>query len=516
MLSGFRENLYARIKDPAVVSLFALAVISFLVFYFFLNKTGIFLRALPVLGFAVVLFILLVPHRSTSFLAFFGLIAAVPFSSFAVLILGGQGVQWVHLFGLVLVVHMVAKALLGKRIVFAPATPWILAFLGASMISTLAILSQPDYHVTEFWKSEVQLLLCFIIFLAITNLNLKAKHLTTILKLMILLSVPIGLYGVYQLPARFFGLPGGMLGFTNPSMAHAVARLDLYNIFTRAASIFYEPSWFGHYMVRMLALSITAVLHNPNFFGRRWCFYLIIGLQIISLVFSRSVGAYFAFAELILLMFIIERGIYRYKIGLTIIWILAIGFLVTLAMQIVSGYPFLNDIFSRIYGVFMYVVHGDPNYTVAGESLQTRIDIARVGYRVWLDNPVIGTGLGQYTLVSPGYGNPHPAGMADSTLVATLAEMGITGIITLIGIAVSSLYGLRWAFRKYGISSVEKSSTDFESLKLSGRMIFYLILIEIVYFHYLGSLFWVSTWVHLALGGLAALTAVKYYSKNGL
>jgi len=273
------ENLHARIKNPASVSLFALAIISFLVFYFFLGRADTFVTILPVLGFAVVLIILFVPHRSTSFLAFFGLIAAVPFSSFAVLVLGGQGVQWVHLFGLVLVIHMVARAFLGKRIVFAPATPWILAFLGTSMISTLAIVSQPGYHVTEFWKSEVQLILYFIIFLAITNLKLEARHLRTILKLMILLSVPIGLYGVYQLPARFFGLPGAMLVFTNPSLAHAEANLDLFNIFTRAASIFYEPSWFGHYMVTMLALSITALLHNPRFFGRPWIFYLVISLQ---------------------------------------------------------------------------------------------------------------------------------------------------------------------------------------------------------------------------------------------
>jgi O-antigen ligase len=381
------------------------------------------------------------------------------------------------------------------------------------MISALSIVWRSDYTVTEFWRSEVQLLTYFFFFTAITNLNLETRHLNIILKLMIILSVPIGLYGVYQLPARFLGWPFGAIAFTNPTMAGLTIRIELINIFTRAASIFSEPSWFGHYMVTMLALSIPVALHNPRYFGKRWILFTIITIQIISLVFSRSVGAYFGFALLILLMLILERSAQRHKIILAIIYILGLGFLVTLSMQVVSGYPFVHDILSRIYGVYRYILFSDPNFTVSGESLFGRIDMARVGYKVWLDYPLSGVGLGQYSLVSPAYGNPHPGGASDSTLIATMSEMGILGIVSLLGFIISSLYGLKWAFRKMPYPDREKSlNVEYKSLRLCGKMVFYLILIESIYFHMLGSLFWVSTWIYFSLGGLVALTELKFRS----
>ncbi|MCX6645839.1 MAG: O-antigen ligase family protein [bacterium] len=494
-----------------VVSLFLLAVISFIVFYFFLGKTELFLQILPLLGFAIILIFFMVPQKNTSYLAFFCLTASVPFASCAVYVLGGQGIQWAHLFGMVLIVHLIVNAFLGRRIVFASATAWLIAFLGVSMISTISIVQLPDYHVTEFWKSEVQLLLNFTIFVAVTNVKIETRHLNNILKLMIIISVFVGLYGIYQLPARFFGLPGGLISITNPTMAPAVARLDLFNVFSRAASIFSEPSFFGHYMVTMLALSLTAWLHNPRYFGRKWVLYTFITIQVISLVFSRSVGAYFAFVLLIMMMLIFEKGIQRYKIWGAIIWVFVIGFFVTLLMQFVSGYPFIADILARINGIYRYLIFGDPNFTVAGESLLNRLETFKIGYKIWLDHPLLGVGLGQYTLVSQNYGNPYPRAFSDSTLISTLSETGLLGVVCLLGIAISSLTGLRWAFRKS--KTISADSGDPDMFKLCGRMIFYLVLIEMIYFHMLGSLFWVSTWFHLGLGGLAAITWAKYSSK---
>jgi O-antigen ligase len=498
MLSDIRKISRFLPTEPSTVILVCLAVILALVFMRGLGSAGLVARMLPVVAFGLCLLLLLVPQRNISLLLVTGTTLSIPFAHFAVFVALGEGVQWGHLLGAVLIVHLIVRVLLGNRIPIAPATPWALGLVAATFISLFAIFSEPAVHITEFWKSEVQLLFAVLMFMAIANLRLEKRHLLMLLKLMILLSVGVAIFGIYQLPARYLGLPGGVLRLTNPSLSGVIQSTNqLYNLM-RSSSIFSEPSYYGHYLVGMMALSLTAALHYPRIFGKAWVIWLIILVQAAGLVLSQSMGSFYMLAQLLLVMLIVERGASRLKLIGAITVIAGIGLGMMLALQHFTGFTLLQQLLDRVNGIYHFIL-GDQTYMIEGESAFMRVDTAKIALRVWLDHPFIGVGLGSYTLISEQYGEWNPFGFAANTLVATLAETGILGFLALLGVSVSSLYGLYRVFRRVG------QKTDL--LNIAARMVFYLVLLETLYFHVINSYYWLSTWFYLGLAGLIAIMA---------
>lgn len=510
MPTGFRHNLFARFWNPTTLAISLLSLVSILVIFVSIEDADILVKLLPVLAVAASLLIYLIPQKRMSFLILAALAVSIPFAHFAMIVSGGVGVQWAHLFGTILIIHFAMKFLLGKPLRVVPATPWVLALLGASLLSSIAITGQPYIHGIEFWKSEVQLIFFVLMFIAITQIRLETRQLNFIIKLMILLSILVALYGMYQLLARFLGLPFGTISLTNPSLSGPDQNIRLLRNFARAASIFSEPSYFGHYLITMFTLTLTAAMHNSRYFGRRWILLAVLFIQAVGLIISQSMGSYYIFAQLILIMFLLERAAQKFKISITFLTIIGIGVVLITFMETVSGFPIVRETTGRLVGLYNFAVLGDPTYLVLGESLILRIETAKVGVQVWFDNLFIGVGLGSYTLISAAYGNINPKGWSANTLVNTLSEMGTIGFIALLGIALSSLRALRNIFRRpIKLAENDVNSSEYETLMLIARMMFYLVLVEMLYFHVINSFFWPSTWFYLGLGGAVVLTARK-------
>lgn len=515
MLNSLRHFSFARIFSPSAIILTGLIALLMAVFIWGFKYSEPVVQLLPALAVGLCISLLLVPTRQSGTLLLTGIALSIPFAHFALVVVGSEGVQWAHLFGVLLIVHLVIRMILGDRIPVAPASPWVLAFVAATFISTIAFIELPGEHVTEFWKSEVQLIYGVLLFYSISRLKPKSKHVLWILKAMLIVSVGVALFGIYQLPARYFGWPGGWVRLTNPSLSGAFQVQALLKDITRAASIFSEPSNFGRFLVGSLALSLGAALHKPGLFGSKPLLWLIITIQGAALVLSSSMGAWYILAQLTLVMFFIESKVAR---GRLLIWLAVLAIIAVTALtgiETLSGLPIRSTITDRVTGIVQYF-RGDTTQFIEGESLLQRIDTNRIALEVWKDHPVIGVGTGSYTLISYQYGEWNPFGFSANSLVNTLAEMGIVGFITLLGIIFTGLYGL-WRIFSRGPPPPAPDNPAYEEhciLRLSARLVFYLLVVEVLHFHIAGMLFRPEIWFYFGLGAMITVLARKFSKSN--
>ncbi len=513
MRSALRKFARDAYVDPTIVILFGIAVIFTAVFFYGFRYSATIAQVLPAAALAMCIFLFVVPQRNISSVILTAVALSVPFAHFAVVVVAGEGIQWAPLFGIILIIHLIVRLILGNPFPMAPAGPWAIALIGASFLSAVAIINQPGEHVEEFWKSEIQLIFLVLMFFAISNVNARSRHLVVILRAVIILSVLVAIFGIYQLPARFFGWPGGVVHLSNPSLSGIVQLTSIIQHLTRASSIFSEPSFFGHYLLNMMALALTAALHRPKLLGKPVWIFLVVVLLAAALVICRSMAAFYILAQVVLVMLLIERGAEKRKIVFVSGIMLAVGTVVLLIVESLSDFALTQMLLDRFYGIYMYL-RGDESYMVEGESLFMRIDTAGIALKVWLDNILIGVGLGSYTLISHVYGEWNPFGFSANALVNTLAEMGIVGFLALLGFALATLVGLFRIFRKKStLPEDSEYKEDEDNLKFLARMVFYLVLVEFLYFHVMNSLFWPSAWIYFGLAGLVTLLAGKHVRK---
>jgi hypothetical protein len=487
----------------------ALLLVSF---FFAFRYSELLPKVLVVLATGVVFGMAVFPRQSVSSVLMLGAGLAIPFQSFAVTVVGGEGIQWIHVFGIILITHFFIRFLMRGSVPVSPAAPWIGWLLASTFISMIGFIDQPDEHIIEFWKSEVQLFYGVLLFFAVSSLRLKTGNIVILLKALILLSVLIALFGLYQLPARLYGLPGAFLKFTNPSVAGLAQTFGYVFAFARASSVFSEPSYFGRYMVGILALSVTAYLHNPKMFGKVIYFQAILLAQIIGLVASLSMGAFYLAAEVAVAMLIFEPVFIKKKILKLLVALVAAAFAGIIIVDLVTEFPIITILYERVFGIYKFIL-GDSSYLVPGESVNFRVDSAMVALRVWEDHPIYGIGLGSYTLVSSRYGELNPFGYAANTIVNMLAESGIIGCVALLGFGLASIRGLWRVFKNKYVYSDPIVSDEMSRLQLCARMVFYMLGFEILYWHFGGSIFQPGLWFYFGLG---ALITVMYWRRMTL
>jgi len=509
MLSRIKNVVHFSSSDPSMLIVGFVLVFLSVIFILAFQYAEFAARLLPALAVALCISLLLVPQKHLSVLLMVLAGMSVPFAHFALVVAGGEGIQWIHLFGALLIIHMLARMLLGSKIKIAPSMPWVLGLVLASVISLIGAANSPGAVVLEFWKSEVQLIFAVMMYLAITQVRIENKYLLLSMKVLILVSVGVALFGFYQLPARFFGWPAGVLKLTNPSLSGSIQSADLIFYMVRSSSIFSEPSYYGHYMNGMIVLSLVAALHRPKFFGKAWITWVILGVQVLGLLVSFAMSSFYILTLVFLFFFLSESTRHRTRIIAATVLLAVAGGILLILIEALSGFPVSTFMVDRAEGIWLYLISGETSYLVGPESIFQRLDTARIAMNVWFDNPVFGVGLGGYPLVSHLYGDYNPQGFSANALVNTFAEMGLVGVTALIGIIISSLVGL-WRIFNANNSKVDEPDNETADIKLLSRMVFFLVLVEMLYFHVQGSFFWPSVWYYLGLGGLVAIKAEKH------
>lgn len=199
-----------------------------------------------------------------------------------------------------------------------------------------------------------------------------------------------------------------------------------------------EPSAFGNYISVIFPWLILGTMYLKNNKIGKW----LVILAIICVIYSYSRTAYFTISlEILIILFICRKNIFNIKF-------LLIGILI-----ISAGLYFIitnDEVLEKVINVFSSF--GENAETNRMSSNITRISLQVAAFNMFLANPVLGVGLGQFGFHYPNFLpdwaflsleiltaiNPNNATMYGSynTHIRVLAESGIIGFILWVNIII--------------------------------------------------------------------------------
>ena len=382
-------------------------------------------------------------------------------------------------------------------------------FFGFILISAIIsgfkpLIKGSTPEMIQFIKTFVHFL--FIGFFAFIGgfYKIKLKHWNNVVKIWLVLSIFINLFGIYQIFARAFDLPLAWLQFTNVSLTGRstndmsyVRQLSLhYGNFFRATSIFTEPSSLASFnLVIQIFLIIPFVQKVKPFLKSKSLSISVFVISIITLFLCFSMTGFVGMMLILMGIFIFNRPkrILPFVVGLfaTILVIIATDSVI----EKYSGVSVVKLFSKRITGLVT------KKQGTTGESVGVRLHSGKVGVEIWERNPIIGTGLG---LTS--YNNKEGVEFGDFSFIAALAEMGLLGFISFTGmfVALFIITG-RILLRKQIFGQLD------EELKRWSGIVFYLMIyLFLINFISGNNLVSYSLWLFIGL----IFSIIKRYDKS--
>lgn len=313
-------------------------------------------------------------------------------------------------------------------------------FLLTIIISGITPLRTGNYEfLGQYLKSTVHIFfLCFFTIIC-ASYYLKPEIWTKMIKVWLILSILINLFGIYQLPARAFDWPLSWIPITNVSMGmkgkidvSEIGQLSLHwGNFYRATSIFSEPSALAAYnTITFIFLFIPIVQKNKPFLKSKIINIILWIITLAGLILTFSLTG--VVGVLFMIMGIILFENFRKIISLMkIIVIIILLFIISdIFVTSYAGISLSGLFMKRIEGI----ISNDSvmNRGTEGESFFYRLDNLKTSVRVWEKHPFIGTGLG--LTYSDKDENMY---YSVSSIAAALAELGIFGFLTFLFLFIS-------------------------------------------------------------------------------
>ena len=308
--------------------------------------------------------------------------------------------------------------------------------LFAIMLSGLSpFFNGSSPQVAQYLKTTIHIIfLGFIVFIAISY-PIKTESWTKIIKMWLILSIIINIFGIYQIPARAYDLPFAWLDFTNISMGNRgkiditeIKQLSLhYGDFFRATSIFPEPSALASFNVVIFTfLLIPFVQKTKPFFKSKILNTVLFITTLIGLFLTFSMTAFIGIFLVIGGIFILES--FR-RLAPLIIIILSSVILIYMTDSITEKFTGVS-----VAGLFQNRIEGILNYGsvkkegMEGESIYGRVSTAERSYNIWKKHPINGIGMG---LIS--FDKKEGLEFNDYSSLTALSELGLIGFISFTG-----------------------------------------------------------------------------------
>lgn len=359
------------------------------------------------------------------------------FGSFQLFNFGTFGVQPTYPFVFLLYIFCITLFVLRKRqLITNPVTSVKLVFLLQIFagISFFYVFNQPNGDPDQFFKTYLHFifLTSCVIFLGMFEFNNKV--IVNIIKIWLIISILINIFGVYQLFARAFDLPLAWIDLTNASLTHTETetynQLSLrFENFYRATSIFSEPSSLAGFNLSIIGFLILPMFKAGTykiFKSKKFLSFIFI-LSIVTLFLTFSLTGLLGAFVLFMVYLVYGRNISIKKI-FQILVIVALSIIVV--DQIVEYYfdtSVLELFYMRVAGILGFTK------TISGESFGSRSFNFAKSLEVWLKSPLIGVGLGQTGQ------NSQYISYSDYAMMHALMETGILGGLTFFFIFISGL-----------------------------------------------------------------------------
>jgi O-antigen ligase len=284
------------------------------------------------------------------------------------------------------------------------------------------VLSHNNADVTQYIKTYLHLLFLSSFTVALAFFPVDNKTVFRIIKIWLIISIFVNIFGIYQLFARAFDLPFGWIELTNASLTHSETetyqQLSLkFKNFYRATSIFSEPSALAGYNLIIIGFLMFPMFEVESFkiFKSKKFINFIFILSAIALFVTFSLTGLLGLAVLFMGYFVFSKKISIKKL-FRILLIVALSIVAVDALiEIFFDTSVLGLFYTRIASIL-----GITNKSIVGESFGTRSDNFFYSLRTWISSPLIGVGLGQTKYFSKVL-------YSDYAILHALMETGIFG-----------------------------------------------------------------------------------------
>lgn len=307
----------------------------------------------------------------------------------------------------------------------------IIGLIVAMLLSLIGLFGWGGYlAVNQFIKTMSHFLFVVSVGFILLGTDIKVNTFYYALRLILVMSILINLYAIYQLFARMFGLPWAYVdisnaGYLTRDYGVEVGKMNQivlsFENFYRATSIFSEPSalaWFN--ITNLIYVIIPYITKTKPFIPNKPLNIIITILSIISLFLTFSLTGLVLGTLFLLLILIFEKVSYK-KLAVSILVVIVV---------IIGSDNYLKDFTQiSIVDLFTQRVTGlisqkkSASVMTMGESAPQRVGSFVNAWHLFLTSPIFGIGTGNT------YRHPlSTVKFSDSTFFHVLAETGLVGM----------------------------------------------------------------------------------------
>lgn len=423
---------------------------------------------------------------------FYLLVISIPFFNYELFTLdklvAGAGTVPIHLSHVVSVilvwVFCLHTLLNGGRLKIDKIGKALLFLTGIYFVAVIAVF-RVYHNFAEYFKSLAYMLLFTMLYFAFINLIRHQGVLVKIIRIWIVTSLIVCLYGLYQ----FFADTVSFL----PTLPRT--ELKVYQGFPRIYSLMREPVEFVAYLLYPMILMFIFVVEKQPFPFRtpaRNIFALLLMLTTFVLSFSLTGYACFCF---FLLFFCLDRFSHAdiKKLRLPVLVVLMI---------------MLGSFFSETHRRLQERIVAISNLS-EGSTLE-RLNSISIACQEFMAHPLLGIGPGNFQshsasgmFLSKQYG--HVVTYADSAFFNNLAELGIIGMAAIFLLFAVLFKSLRKVIRFNKINGL--------NLQIS-RGLYFVFLVYLAVFIPAGAWFHFGTWLAISIIGAWTLLERKRISET--
>ena len=347
-----------------------------------------------------------------------------------------------------------------------PAILFYLLFLFATFVSGLfPLLSGNKLMILQYFKSILHFHFTFLVVAVLILYKFENETWNHFIKVWLILSIGINLFGVYQIIARAFDLPFAWIELTNAAFfnrnqneADEFTQLSLrFEGFFRATSFFSEPSALGGFNgITLIYATVPKIKGLKSFLKSNALNNIVIILSIIGLLLAFSLTGVAIVALFLLTVLLTERLQAMTTILKVLPFIIICVFLANMAVESYSGISIL-ELFGKRFGTLGNLLTGGGSYShgIEGESVTIRGENFTSLFNIWQSSPITGVGLGNTYL------SPYADGWAfsDTSFMAVMGELGLVGAFPYLALVITFyVQGLRFTHTKSIYNSLDADS----------------------------------------------------------
>lgn len=269
----------------------------------------------------------------------------------------------------------------------------LILFLFVSFCSVVPPLvsGNPEYML-QYVKSTAHFLYMWLFAVCCAATVVRCDVVIKLFQAFVVCAIPVNVFGIYQVPARFFDWPFAWIEYTGAAVKQSYQLSLQFEGFFRATSIFSEPSALAMYtMTTAIMLLVPHLFYNVRLVKNRFLFYASLYTCFIAMFLTFSLTIVLQFGAFLIAVALLSRASTIKKL-LTMFAAMATLFVVTnLAISTYAGSDLFSLYFQRIAS---NVVGEDKVEGTMGDSFGVRADAQKTAVSIWRQNPVFGAGFG--------------------------------------------------------------------------------------------------------------------------